>query len=258
MQRQIVQIYEIQTPAEAEVLLELGVDHIGSVLLSQADWRQTAIKETVRLVKNSRIAKSSVIPLFRSYETLKRVIEYYTPDIIHFCDLLPLGLNGTVDLERFIERQGRLKADYPEVRIMRSIPIPTTGDKAMGQAVLRLAHAFEAFSDYFLTDTLIVKDPATNADDQPVEGFIGITGMTCDWDIARQLVQSVSCPVILAGGLDPDNVAGGIRRVNPAGVDSCTGTNARDAQGRPIRFKKDLDRLRRFIEETRRAQNGHD
>jgi phosphoribosylanthranilate isomerase len=171
---------------------------------------------------------------------------------------LPLGLNGSVDCDRFIERQGCLKADFPEIRIMRSIPIPIAGDEAMGRAVLRLAHALEAFSDYFLTDTLIVKGPATNAGDQPVEGFIGITGMTCDWDIARQLAQSVTCPIILAGGLDPDNVAGGIRRVNPAGVDSCTGTNARDVQGRPIRFKKDMDRLRRFIEETRRAENGPD
>jgi phosphoribosylanthranilate isomerase len=57
----------------------------------------------------------------------------------------------------------------------------------------------------------------------------------------------------LAGGLSPENVYDGIRFVKPAGVDSCTGTNRRDHQGRPIRFKKDMERLRRFVEETRRA-----
>jgi phosphoribosylanthranilate isomerase len=57
----------------------------------------------------------------------------------------------------------------------------------------------------------------------------------------------------LAGGLSPENVYDGIRFVKPAGVDSCTGTNRLDDQGRPIRFQKDMDRLRRFVEETRRA-----
>ena len=31
----IIQIYEIQTPSEAERCIELGVDHIGSVILSE-------------------------------------------------------------------------------------------------------------------------------------------------------------------------------------------------------------------------------
>jgi phosphoribosylanthranilate isomerase len=35
----IVQIYEIQDPWQAERCIELGVDHIGSVLLSQNQWR---------------------------------------------------------------------------------------------------------------------------------------------------------------------------------------------------------------------------
>jgi len=36
-------------------------------------------------------------------------------------------------------------------------------------------------------------------------------------------------------------------------VDSCTRTNATDRSGRPVRFKKDLKKVRRFIEEARRA-----
>ena len=47
MQRIIIQIYEIQTPSEAESMLELGVDHIGSVLTSETDWKNPTIKETV-------------------------------------------------------------------------------------------------------------------------------------------------------------------------------------------------------------------
>jgi phosphoribosylanthranilate isomerase len=60
-------------------------------------------------------------------------------------------------------------------------------------------------------------------------------------------------PVILAGGISPQNVAEGIRQVRPYGVDSCTCTNAVDANGRPIRFKKDLARVKALVAETRRA-----
>jgi len=42
--------------------------------------------------------------------------------------------------------------------------------------------------------------------------------------------------------------------VMPAGVDSCTGTNAVDSRGRPTRFKKDLLKIRHLIEEVRRAE----
>ncbi len=41
----ITQIYEIQTPKEAAQCIELGVDHIGSVLLSQEEWKQPLIKD---------------------------------------------------------------------------------------------------------------------------------------------------------------------------------------------------------------------
>jgi phosphoribosylanthranilate isomerase len=86
-----------------------------------------------------------------------------------------------------------------------------------------------------------------------VAGFVGITGKTCDWETAAELVRTSAIPVILAGGLDPDNVAEAVRRTRPAGVDSCTGTNARDPAGRPVRFRKDMARVRRFVESARSA-----
>ena len=83
---------------------------------------------------------------------------------------------------------------------------------------------------------------------------MGITGKTCNWDVAAQLVQSSLIPVILAGGITPDNVFDGIMQVMPAGVDSCTGTNALDSKGRSIRFKKDLEKVKHMVDEVRRAE----
>ena len=47
--RMIIQIYEIQTPQEAEICIELGVDRIGSVMLSQDRWRVPSLKEVIGL-----------------------------------------------------------------------------------------------------------------------------------------------------------------------------------------------------------------
>ena len=55
-----------------------------------------------------------------------------------------------------------------------------------------------------------------------------------------QIVETVRTPVILAGGLGPDNVAEAIRVVRPAGVDSNTKTD----RGRS--HTKDLAKVKRF------------
>ena len=52
---------------------------------------------------------------------------------------------------------------------------------------------------------------------------LGGTGNVHNWDISRNLVESVSVPVFLAGGLNPDNVKKAVEHVNPYGLDLCTG-----------------------------------
>jgi phosphoribosylanthranilate isomerase len=67
----------------------------------------------------------------------------------------------------------------------------------------------------------------------------GGTGHTCDWELAKAAVET-GRPVILAGGLTPDNVAEAIQTVRPFAVDTSSGVEA--APG-----KKDHDKVRRFI-----------
>ncbi len=244
----IVQIYEIQTPKEAEVMLGLGVDHIGSVVTSAEDWKDEQLRQTIRLVKQSG-ACSSLIPLTQDWELTKKIIDYYQPDIIHFCD--GLNLAGKPGVENALELQTDIKNRYPELQVMRSIPVPPTGISD-GDECLGLARFFESTSDWLLIDTLLVGFDDSAAD-QPVEGFIGITGQPCDWQIASRIVKSLNIPVILAGGLGPQNVAQAVSQVKPAGVDSCTGTNANNADGEPIRFKKDPEKVRRFVETARKV-----
>lgn len=74
-------------------------------------------------------------------------------------------------------------------------------------------------------------------------GGDGGTGKTFDWSL---LPQPMNKPVVLAGGLTPDNVFEAILAVLPWGVDVASGVESTAGI-------KDGDRMRRFVEEVRRA-----
>lgn len=81
--------------------------------------------------------------------------------------------------------------------------------------------------------------------DAAVPGERGGTGTTCDWDAARAAVATGK-PVILAGGLTPDNVADAIKHVQPFAVDTAGGVEM--APG-----KKDHVRIRDFIQNAKQC-----
>jgi phosphoribosylanthranilate isomerase len=242
----IVQIYEIQDPWQAEQCIALGVDHIGSVLLSKYGWRQPSLKDVILLSGGTEV-KNSLIPLFDDMDTLERSLDYYRPYYIHFCDSLTDHLGRTVDLERIIRFQYNLKEKFPEICIIRSIPIPMAGMTQVFPA-LKIAQTLEPVSDLFLIDTWLKKEP--------VQGFIGITGRPADWDLSRELVRQSHIPVILGGGLSPENVFEALLKVCPYGADSCTHTSAVDRDGKPIRFRKDFRKVKEFVKEVRGAEKA--
>jgi phosphoribosylanthranilate isomerase len=254
MQRIIVQIYEVQTPLEADDLIELDVDHIGSVILSEENWKLPQLIETIKTIQ-STAAKSSLIPLYNHPESVLRTLDYYQPDIVHFCEALPDSGNLWDFCDRLIHLQASVRKHFPEIKIMRSIPIAQS-EGADEIPTLELAQRFEPASDFFLTDTFLAKPSGDDKDSQPVQGFVGITGKICDWATAQKLVGACNIPVILAGGISAQNVMEGIRQVRPAGVDSCTRTNALDKTGKPIRFKKDLTKVKLLVEQVRAAEKS--
>jgi phosphoribosylanthranilate isomerase len=85
--------------------------------------------------------------------------------------------------------------------------------------------------------------------DNPTEG--GGQGKAWNWGDATQIIE-LGVDVILAGGLDPDNVAdalGALGDLLPWGVDVATGV---EAEGR----RKDPARIAAFIQAVRKAANG--
>jgi phosphoribosylanthranilate isomerase len=213
-----VQIYTLQTPAEAQALVDLGVDHLGVTpahrgLPGEVDF------DTARAICAAIGQRATMVALSveSDPDAILAMVHAVRPDILHLC-----GLAGAVPPETV----RALRAQLPNVAIMQAISI--TGPEAIETAL-----TYQPVADYLILDT--------QASD--IAG-IGASGQTHDWNISRQIVERVSIPVILAGGLSPENVADAIRAVRPWGVDSLTRTNQPLPGGG---FRKDIERVRQFV-----------
>jgi len=100
-----------------------------------------------------------------------------------------------------------LRRELPDIRIVQVVHV--TGDGAIEEA-RRIAGRVDALLLDSRNPTLEVKE-------------LGGTGRTHDWNRSRQIVESVKCPVFLAGGLTPGNILDAVRQVQPYGVDICSG-----------------------------------
>ncbi len=69
----------------------------------------------------------------------------------------------------------------------------------------------------------------------------GGTGQTFDWSLALAFKKRTTKPLILSGGLNPENVAKAIETVHPYAVDVSSGVEASPG-------KKDHSKLRDFIQ----------
>jgi phosphoribosylanthranilate isomerase len=216
----LVQIYEVQTPEEALALAQLGVDHIGVLVgdgrfprelpPAQARANFAAVPPSVK-----RVALAlSEIP-----EEVARIIEATRPDIVQ--------LQAAID-DFSVAMTRALKMRFPETPVMRAIPV-------VDEASIAIARSYDGVADFLLLDSY---DTGT--------GQFGALGRTHDWRLSRRIVESVGIPVILAGGLGPENVAEAIAAVGPAGVDSKTLTDQPDGTG------KDLEKVRAFVAAAKR------
>ncbi|RJT03014.1 phosphoribosylanthranilate isomerase [Halococcus sp. IIIV-5B] len=107
---------------------------------------------------------------------------------------------------------------------------------ATDRSVFVAVDAAGDLSGYTAADAIVL--------DSTDEHGAGGTGETHDWDRAREVVADLDTPVLLAGGLTPENVARAVHTAEPFGVDVSSGVE--ETGGR-----KDHDALRRFVERAR-------
>lgn len=67
---------------------------------------------------------------------------------------------------------------------------------------------------------------------------LGGSGVSFDWQLACAVRERVKCPLILAGGLTPENVEAAVRQVQPWGVDVSSGVEAAVGKKDPVKVQK--------------------
>ena len=219
----LVQIYEVSSPEEAKALAGLGVDHIGVLVGDGAFPRERTIDDA-RLIFSAIPSSSKGLALLLTSDVrlIKRVISELKPAIVHLGASTDLLTPSTVR---------DLKKQCDPVTVMRSIPV-------VCDESIAIAESYDGIADLLLLDS-----------HRPGDTQIGALGITHSWELDRKIVEFVHIPVLIAGGLGPDNVVDAIRAVQPAGVDSKTKTDKDDGS-----HSKDLQKIRRFVARAKSQQ----
>ncbi|MFM8322611.1 MAG: phosphoribosylanthranilate isomerase [Chloroflexota bacterium] len=219
-----IQIYTMQTVEEALELARLGVEHLGLTPGEYGLPGEISFAAAAEIAAALRGRATSVaLTVDDNLERIAAMVAAVRPDILHLC-----GLAGSQSPEQVAELRRRL----PGLPLMQAISVG-------GPTALQEALAYHELVDYLILDT-----------QAPDIAGIGASGRTHDWNVSRAIVQQARCPVVLAGGLSPENVAEAVRAVRPWAVDSLTHTNRRLPGGG---FRKDPDRVEAFAQAAREA-----
>ena len=221
-----IQIYTIQSVEEALELADLGVDHIGVTPASRGLPGEIDIKTAYSICKS---VKDSLVTVALSVESdinlILSMVKEVKPQILHLC-----SPEGFMTPQSIRDLKEKLYTNNIDIEIMQAISVK--GFESVENAISYVEEV-----DYLILDT----------QSKDVYG-IGASGDTHDWNVSKEIVNSVDIPVILAGGLSPENVTDAIRHVKPWGVDSLTHTNKPLPGGG---FVKDIEKVKSFVSASR-------
>ena len=175
-------------------------------------------------------------------ETARELVASTPPLVSTVMVCMPDNLENALELARFVQpdvvqvhssmsrEDLRALKEITGVKLIKTIHIDGRTD--VGTTVDEI-NGLDNIADAILLDTKI-------------DGKTGGTGTVHDWDRSLEITLNSSLPVILAGGLNPGNVADAVRTVRPYGVDTASGVETGGA--------KDEDKVMMFINNARSVQ----
>ncbi len=186
----------IASPEEAALAYAAGANAVGLVSAMPSgpgpipETRIAMIASGLPVDMESVLLTSLLAPM-----DIQRQVQRCGCTALQLCDYLPLP-----DL-------AEVRSLLPELRLYPVVHVLDEND-------VERATAFAAHADAILLDS-----------GRPGAGRreLGGTGRRHDWQLSRLVVETCPKPVILAGGLNPENVAEAIATVKPWGVDVCSG-----------------------------------
>jgi phosphoribosylanthranilate isomerase len=215
-----VKICGVRDYAMAEGIAAAGADAIGLNFYEKSPRRVEL--ETARHIVNELSDAVEPVGLF---------VNHSLEEMLRIIDLLRLG---TVQIhgDEMPEQLAGLLARRPDLRVIRAFRVSASEGLVPVHAYLETCHSLGVPLWACLLDA-------------KVEGAYGGTGQVGPWEMIRREYRPESDPpLILAGGLTPENVVDGIRAVQPWGVDTAGGVESSVAC-------KDMVRVRKFLASAR-------
>ena len=206
-----VKICGIMNSDDLKSALQAGADAVGFVVEIEESRHCISAQKAADLIHKVPVYTKSVAVIHpRDVDDALRLAELTGADVLQLhSSLLPSDV-------------AHLRS-----RICQKLVVAVAADDGGQQA-----KSYESVADAILLDSM-------------VEGKLGGTGKVHDWVKSAGIVRSLPVPVILAGGLDPENVGQAIEQVKPYAVDVSSGT---ETGGR-----KDPIKVRAFVEKVRRC-----
>jgi len=219
----IYQAAGVRSLEEAEMLIGAGFNCIGFPL--RLDYHTPDVSES--LAKNiiEKINSSADTVLITYLDKASEIVS-----LAGYLGVSAVQIHGKIELRE-------LKAIHDldnRLVIIKSLVVKDNNILELKEQV----HDQQGYVDYFITDTF-----------DKSSGASGATGKTHDWAISRELRDYSLKPLILAGGLNPENVTDAVNFVRPYGVD--VHTSIENADG-----SKDKIKSREFILKAQAAYDS--
>ena len=209
-----IKVCGIMNQMELSQAVSAGVDAVGFVVEIENSRHRLSADEAALLIKKVPVFTKSVAVIAPNDANEAVELARRTGADI-------LQVHGSLSPADMLELKGRVHQ-----KLVAAVAAGTES---------KAVQSFAKSADAILLDTL-------------AGGKLGGTGAVHDWNHSAEITKSlnaISIPVILAGGLKPENVAAAIRTVKPYAVDVSSGTETAG--------KKDPEKILSFVREVRQC-----
>jgi len=189
-----VKICGITRNEDLVMATEAGADAVGVVIDVPSSPRNLTIEKAKKIIEDAPIfVKTVAVTVPKNLDHLTKIYEKLKPDILQIHgDNLPAAA---------------IREELPDANLIRAV-------QAMSNGVIEVAVEAANTFDAVLLDSF-------------VSGKYGGTGKVHDWGLSKQVREAIyPKPLILAGGLKPENVKDAVRFVQPYAVDVSSGVES--------------------------------
>lgn len=196
-----VKICGITNKEDAELAAKYGADYLGVLVEVAISPRSKTLKEAKEIFASSLIPVVALVYKM-SYTNIVELLKELRPYAIQF---VAEGEDGTITM---------LKKEFPNLQIWQSLHLPAQELFDPYEIVKKAQSYLNIGVDIILLDTMLKLGDTKQ---------LGGTGKTSNWELASQVIKQIQAPVMLAGGIKPDNVYDAVVLTKPFGVDVSSG-----------------------------------